>query len=69
MDLGTAPLFDLTAPVADEAEQPAVRTRSQELLAGITATVDTTPSTSNKTSPGPTTASNHVSFVKPRRRG
>jgi hypothetical protein len=35
MDLGTAPLFDLTAPVADEAVEPAVRTRSQELLTEI----------------------------------
>ena len=38
MDLGTAPLFDLTAPAADpvaEPDAPAVPTRSQELLAGI----------------------------------
>src|SRR5436190_12410636 len=39
MDLGTAPLFDLTAPVADEAvEQPAVAvvlSRSDELLVEI----------------------------------
>src|SRR5829696_4798488 len=35
MDLGTAPLFDLTAPVADEVVEPAAVTRSQELLASI----------------------------------
>ena len=38
MDLGTAPLFNLTAPPADqvvEAAQPVVLTRSQELLAEI----------------------------------
>jgi hypothetical protein len=38
MDLGTAPLFDLTAPVADEAvagDVPVAVTRSEELLAGI----------------------------------
>jgi hypothetical protein len=38
MDLGTAPLFDLTAPVAATVVEPAVAvrlTRSQELLAGI----------------------------------
>ena len=34
MDLGTAPLFDLTAP-ADEAGQHVVVSRSDELLAGI----------------------------------
>ena len=38
MDLGTAPLFDLTAPVAATVDEPAVAvrlTRSQELLSGI----------------------------------
>jgi hypothetical protein len=36
MDLGTAPLFDLTAPRAEvEAGEPAVVSRSQELLASI----------------------------------
>jgi hypothetical protein len=36
MDLGTAPLFDLTAPTAEvEAGEPAVVSRSQELLASI----------------------------------
>ncbi|WP_322938145.1 HNH endonuclease signature motif containing protein [Nocardioides bizhenqiangii] len=35
MDLGTAPLFDLTAPAADQVAEPVVRTRSQELLASI----------------------------------
>ncbi|RHW26833.1 HNH endonuclease [Nocardioides immobilis] len=35
MDLGTAPLFDLSAPVADEAVEPAPVTRSRELLAEI----------------------------------
>src|SRR5918998_434576 len=35
MDLGTAPLFDLTAAVADEVVEPVAVSRSQELLAGI----------------------------------
>ncbi len=38
MDLGTAPLFDLTAPAADEAgdgDVPVQMTRSEELLVGI----------------------------------
>ncbi|RHW26979.1 hypothetical protein D0Z08_12430 [Nocardioides immobilis] len=35
MDLGTAPLFDLSAPVEDEAVEPAPVSRSRELLAGI----------------------------------
>ncbi len=37
MDLGTAPLFDLTAPAAAAAEAsvPVVVTRSQELLTSI----------------------------------
>ncbi len=35
MDLGTAPLFDLTAPAADEVEKPVGVRRSQELLAEI----------------------------------
>ncbi|WP_183099419.1 HNH endonuclease signature motif containing protein [Nocardioides pelophilus] len=35
MDLGTAPLFDLTAPVADEAVDAAELSRSQQLLAEI----------------------------------
>jgi len=35
MDLGTAPLFDLTAPVAVEAVGPVAVTRSQKLLASI----------------------------------
>ncbi len=38
MDLGTAPLFDLTAPAADEAvdaDVPVQMTRSEELLTEI----------------------------------
>ncbi|RHW27319.1 hypothetical protein D0Z08_09170 [Nocardioides immobilis] len=35
MDLGTAPLFDLSAPVADEADPGVPVSRSRELLAGI----------------------------------
>ncbi|RHW28926.1 HNH endonuclease [Nocardioides immobilis] len=35
MDLGTAPLFGLSAPVADEAVEGVPVTRSRELLAGI----------------------------------
>ena len=37
MDLGTAPLFDLTAPAAEAGEHAAV-SRSDELLAGIRTT-------------------------------